>query len=84
MPFEAMSLSMAVWCVGSPPCGNRNGANLGEEIAEGDHLIAMRARSTGAKATAKNTTLVAALLAKEPGIALGVNGRSNVASGGLL
>ena len=51
--------------------GNRNGADLGEEVADGHGLIAMRAWSSGSKSTSENAALVAALLTKEPGITLG-------------
>jgi hypothetical protein len=51
--------------------GNRNGADLGEEVADGHGLIAMRAWSSGSKSTSENAALVAALLTKAPGITLG-------------
>jgi phage baseplate assembly protein W len=53
-----------------PPCGNRNGANFGDKVVDGHHLVAMGARSSGAKPTAKNAALVTALLTKEPRITL--------------
>src|SRR6267143_2141586 len=68
---EAMRLSMGVRFGGSPPRGNRNGADLGEEVGDGHGLIAMGAWSSGSKSTSENAALVAALLTKEPGITLG-------------
>ena len=68
---EAMRLSMDVRFGGSPPCGNRNGADLGQEVADGHGLIAVGAWSTGSKSTSENAALVAALLTKEPGLTLG-------------
>ncbi len=45
--------------------------NLGEEVADSHHLVAMGARSSGAKATTQNAAFVAALLTQEPRITLG-------------
>jgi hypothetical protein len=71
MRCEAMSLSMVLRLGCSPPCCNRNRAELGEKVADGDHLVAMGAWSTGSKPSSKNAALVAALLTKEACIALG-------------
>jgi hypothetical protein len=62
---EAMWLSMGVRLSRSPPRGNRNGMDLGEEVADGDGFIAMGAWSSGSKSTSENAAVVAALLTKE-------------------
>ncbi len=71
MPCEAMPLSMVIWLGCSPPSGNRNGAKLGEQVTESDHLVAMRAWSTGAEPFGKDAALLAALLTEQSRIALG-------------
>jgi hypothetical protein len=79
-----MRLSMRVRFGGSPPGGNRNGADLGEEVADGHGLIAMGAWSSGSKSTSENAALVAALLTQEPDITLGAlvdDGRPGKAGG---
>jgi hypothetical protein len=57
--------------VGSPPCFKGSGAKLSEQVADSDHLIAMGARSSGSKPSAKNAALLTTLLAKEACITLG-------------
>jgi 2-methylisocitrate lyase-like PEP mutase family enzyme len=66
-----MPLSMVVWLGWSPPCGNRNGAKLREQVAESDHLVAMGAWSAGSKAFAKDAAIFAALLSEQSRIACG-------------
>jgi hypothetical protein len=60
-----MLLSMAVRLGWSPPCGNRNGAKLGEQVTESEHLIAMGARSSGSESSRKNAAFLAALLTEQ-------------------
>ena len=47
-----------------------NGAKLSEKIADGHHLIAMRAWSARAKPFSENAALVTTLLTQEPRITL--------------
>jgi hypothetical protein len=54
---------------------NRSGANVGEQVGDGDDVIAMRAGSSGAKPTAEYAALVTALLTEEAGFAFGGIGR---------
>ena len=56
------------WWLGlsrSPPCCNRSRAHLSEKVADGDQLVAMRARSSRSKPSAKDAALVAALLTEQ-------------------
>ena len=71
MSCEAMSLSMAVRLGGSPPCGKGTGAKFSEQVGESDHLIAMRAASSGSKSSAEDAAVFATLVTERSRIARG-------------
>src|SRR5437763_6576645 len=71
MPFEAMSLRWPLGLADHLLPANRNGAKIAEQNGDCHRLIAMGAQCAGSKPTSKSTALVAALVAKEPGITFG-------------
>jgi hypothetical protein len=59
------------WCGSGPPWCNGSRANVGEQIGDGDRVIAMWAGSARTKPSAKDAAIVTALLTEEAGFAFG-------------
>jgi hypothetical protein len=62
---------IAMGCGSLPPRCNRSGANVDEQVGDGDDVVAMRAGSSGAKPMAEYAALVTPLLTEEACFALG-------------